>query len=95
MSDQSGLSALRERIGRTEVEISHHIKKLEEHDRRLDAVIKRLNSIEDRLESIENLLETVHRVMRWGLASIGTMFLEAVTGTFRSVLHALAQLGAG
>ena len=102
MTEQSGLSALRERIGRTEVEVTHQAEKLKEHDRRLEhgskrmaAITDRLGSIERRLESIERLLRVMHQVTRWGLASVGTMMLEAMTGTLRSIIKFVTGAGSG
>lgn len=95
MGDQTGLPALRERIGRMEVELKYLSRNLLDHGQKLENTSKRLEAIEDQLAGIERLLRTVHRVTRWGLASVGTMFLEAITGTLRSVLHTAATLMSG
>lgn len=102
MAEQAELSALRERVGRTEVEVDHQTEKLREHDRRLEAggrrmeaITDRLSSIERRLDDIERLLQTINRLIKWGLMSLGTMVLEALTGTFQAAVKMAAMLGGG
>lgn len=95
MADQAELSALRERVGRTEVQINYQHERLQEHTQRMESISSRLNSIEDRLGDIERLLRTINRVMRWGLMSLGTMVLEAMTGTLKTVVRMASVLGSG
>lgn len=102
MAEQAELSALRERVGRTEVEVDHQTEKLREHDRRLEAgskrmeaITDRLASIERRLDDIERLLRTINRLIKWGIMSLGTAVLEALTGAFKAVIKMAATLGSG
>lgn len=95
MNEQGAISALRERITRTEVEVMHQSERLREHSERLRALSAHLTIIERRLDSIERLLRVMHNITRWGLASVGTMMLEAMTGTLRSLLKLLTSAGSG
>ena len=95
MSEEAGLSALRERVGRTEVEVVHQAEKLRGHDQRLDQGSRRIADLDKRLENLERLLRVMHQATRWGLASVGTMTLEAMTGALRSVIKMLTSIGNG
>lgn len=98
MTDQAELSALRERIGRAEVVLGHHSEQLKTHNRYFELFAEKVESqaekwttFDQRLSNIEQLLN----IVRWSLMTVGTMVLEAITGTLQSVLKMLAAFGHG
>lgn len=95
MSEQGGLSALRERVGRLEVTQDHQRAQLNTNKAEIARLATCSTDHEQRIASIERLLKVTHTVVMWGLASVGTMLLEALTGAIRSFLKLLSVGGSG
>lgn len=100
MNDLERMANLRERLSKSEVRIEHQADTLKQHTeqltagrKRMDDISERSNQIEDRLENIERMMRLMNKITRWGIAGIGTMMMESITGTFRSLMRVIGGGG--